>query len=255
MGRLPALFIGHGSPMNAVEDNEYTRGWEALGRSLPRPEKILCVSAHWFTAGTLLTGGERPGMIYDMYGFPDELYRIVYPAPGSPETAARARGLLGDSARIDPGRGFDHGAWSVLRRMYPKADIPLVLLSIDARAPMERHLAMGRALAPLRDEGVLIVGSGNVVHNLGLVDWRLSGGFAWAEEFDGYIRQAVLNRDIDSVLRYRQAGQSAALAFRTVEHFVPLLYALGASDERDAITVFNEGCLLGSLSMTGYRFG
>ena len=255
MTRMPALFIGHGSPMNAIEDNAYTAAWAARANSLPRPERILCVSAHWFTEGTRLLDTRNPRMVYDMYGFPEALYRVVFAAPGAPDTAARARELIERPVSVDNSWGFDHGAWSVLCRMYPEADIPVLMLSVDAHASMEEHAAIGRRLRALRDEGVLIIGSGNIVHNLARIDWHTPGGYQWATDFDGYVKRHILEGNADKVIRYEQAGSSAALAFRTVEHYAPLLYAMGAAHEGDEVQVFNEACLLGSLSMTSYQFG
>lgn len=254
MNRMPVLFVGHGSPMNAIEDNEFSVRWKQLGERLPKPEAILSVSAHWFTDGTKVTDAPAPKMIYDMYGFPDELYRVAYPAPGSPRFARLAKELIGDGVKTDNSWGLDHGSWSVLRRLYPKADVPVFQLSVDARASMEVHYEIGRKLRPLRDQGMLIFGSGNVVHNLARVEWGMNGGYPWAETFDGYVKEKVLNRLFNDVVRYGQAGPSAALAFTTPDHFAPLLYALGAADERDRISVFNAACVMGSLSMTSYLF-
>lgn len=255
MTKMPALFIGHGSPMNAIEENTFTEAWAERAKSLPRPERILCVSAHWFTEGTRVLDTRRPRMVYDMYGFPEALYRVVFAAPGAPDTAARARDLIDRPVSVDNSWGFDHGAWSVLCRMYPEADIPVLMLSVDAYASMEEHAAIGRRLRALRDEGVLIIGSGNIVHNLARVDWHTPGGYQWASDFDGYIKRSILEGNADKVIHYEQAGSSASLAFRTVEHYAPLLYAMGAADEQDDIRVFNEACVLGSLSMTSYQFG
>ena len=255
MSKMPVLFVGHGSPMNAIEDNEFTQSWEALGQSLPRPACIVSVSAHWYTQGTRVMDAKNPRTIYDMYGFPDALYRVVYAAAGAPDTARRAAAMLTPPAEIDNSWGIDHGTWSVLCRMYPKADIPVFQLSVNARASMEEHEAIGRSLRALRDEGALIMGSGNVVHNLARVDWHTPGGFQWAGEFDGYIKRAILEGRRDDVLHYERAGKAASLAFTMPDHYAPLLYALGASDEHDSIRVFNEACVLGSLSMTSYIFG
>lgn len=255
MARMPALFVGHGSPMNAIEKNVFSDRWIALGQELPLPKAILSVSAHWFTRGTRICDASAPKMIYDMYGFPDELYRVQYPAPGAPDVARRAMELLGGRAQIDNSWGLDHGSWSVLRRMYPNANIPVFQLSVDALAAPDEQYAVGEALRVLRAEGVLIFGSGNVVHNLAKVAWDHPGGFDWAYDFDAYIRDAVLARDAESVLRYSSAGFSARLAVPTMDHFAPLLYVLGASDTFDTPSVFNEACVLGSLSMTGYLFG
>ena len=252
--RMPALFIGHGSPMNAIEHNGYSNRWAALGKELPRPEAILAVSAHWYTRGTRVNTSASPHMVYDMYGFPDELYRVQYPCPGSPKFARLAKELLGDVARTDNTWGLDHGAWSVLTHLYPEADIPVFQLSVDASAPLEQHFALGKLLKPLREQGVLLLGSGNIVHNLAKVNWNMSGGYAWAEEFDDYIKRCVQERDDEGVIRYDRAGASAYYAFTTPDHYAPLLYVLGARDEQDGVRVFNDDCVLGSLSMTGYLF-
>lgn len=254
MKRMPVLFVGHGSPMNAIEDNPFTAEWEALGTKLPRPEAILSVSAHWFTPGTRVTDVPAPKMVYDMYGFPDELYQIVYPAPGSSHFAHVSRDLIARRVEIDNTWGIDHGTWSVLHRMFPQADIPVYQLSVDRLATPEEHYQIGRELTALREQGVLIFGSGNVVHNLARVNWDMSGGYAWAEEFDDYIKSNILARNDRDVIDYKKAG-GASLAFTTLDHFAPLLYTLGASGEEDGVTVFNDACVLGSLSMTGYLFG
>ncbi len=254
MSTMPVLFVGHGSPMNAIEHNPFSTQWEQLGERLPRPKAILAVSAHWFTSGTRVNDSPAPQLIYDMYGFPAELYRVAYPAPGAPEVARQARELLGDAARIDNAWGLDHGTWSVLTHMFPKADIPVFQLSVNRNASPAEHLALGRRLRALREQGVLILASGNVVHNLAEARFDREKGFPWAEEFDRYIKQHVISRTFDSVVHYEQAGACAIVAFRTIDHFAPLLYALGASDEKDTITVFNDACVFGALSMTSYLF-
>lgn len=253
MARMPVVFLGHGSPMNAVEHNEFTESWEALGKSLPRPKAVVAVSAHWFTRGLFVADAERPKQVYDMFGFPPELYRVSYPAPGAPELARRTEVLAG--ARADNSWGLDHGAWAVLCRVFPKADIPVFQLSVDAQASPERQVETGRRLAPLRDEGVLVLCSGNVVHNLGAVDWEMPGGYPWADEFDAYIRGAVQSGNSDAAVRYRNAGSSARMAVPRPDHFYPLLCALGAADPSDAVSVFCDARVLGGLSMTSYRFG
>ena len=252
--RMPALFIGHGSPMNAIEDNSFSRAWSALGATLTEPKAILSVSAHWFTRGTKVNDSPKPGMIYDMYGFPEELYQLNYPAPGSPELAYRVRSLVGDSVSIDNNWGLDHGTWSVLHRVFPQASIPVVQLSVNAMLTPAEHYAIGQTLRPLRDEGVLIFGSGNVVHNLSRVDWRMNDGQPWAQEFDQWIHQAIETGDHDSVIHYDRAGEAAQLSVPSMDHFAPLLYVLGASDADDAITTINAECTLGSMSMTSYLF-
>ncbi|MEA5016574.1 MAG: 4,5-DOPA dioxygenase extradiol [Candidatus Limiplasma sp.] len=250
MARMPVLFVGHGSPMNAIENNRYTAQWEALGTRLPRPEAILSVSAHWFTRGTKIADTDAPETIYDMYGFPKALYQIQYNAPGAPRLAREAERLIRRSVAVDNTWGLDHGTWSVLRRIYPQADIPVFQLSVDRSAPAEVHYQIGRELRSLRDQGVLLLGSGNIVHNLALVDWTLNGGYAWAEDFDGYIRQRILEGRHEDVAHFERAGASAALAVPLMDHFAPLLYVLGAAGEDDPVSFFNNGYVLGSLSMT-----
>jgi 4,5-DOPA dioxygenase extradiol len=253
MDRMPVLFVGHGSPMNAIENNAFTKKWMEIGASLPRPEVILAVSAHWTTEGTRITDSSHPRTVYDMYGFPKELYEVAYQPPGSPVHAAMAAELLG-GVMVDNTWGLDHGAWSVLARMYPNADIPVFQLSLDLRASRQDHFEMGRKLRPLRDRNVMILGSGNVVHNLARVNWDMEDGYSWAIAFDGHIRSQIEERNFASVLAYEEAGDSARLAFRTLEHFDPLLYVLGASTKEDHLSVFNDKCTMGSISMTGYIF-
>ena len=268
--RLPVLFVGHGSPMNAIEENAWHHTWRDLGRELlarpVRPQLILCISAHWLTRGGWgLTGMARPRTLHDFSGFPRILFEQQYPAPGAPAVARALAAQLrspatGKPLGVDEGGdenewGLDHGAWSVLKPMFPAADIPVVQLSMDYARPPAEHLALGRQLAPLRERGVLIVASGNVVHNLARVDWHTPGGFQWAGEFDGFIKRAILEGRRDDVQHYERAGKAASLAFTMPDHYAPLLYALGASDEHDSIRVFNEACVLGSLSMTSYIFG
>ena len=253
--KMPALFVGHGSPMNAIEENDFTRRWRALGGELPRPKAVLCVSAHWFTRGTRVNTANQPRTVYDMYGFPDELYALRYEPPGAPALAREALRLLPQGmARADESWGLDHGAWSVLCRMFPQADIPVCQLSVDAEAAPAAHFAIGRALAPLREQGVLLLSSGNVVHNLRRVEWENAAGAPWADAFDAAVRDAVLAGDYAAVAGIAQSRPEWKLASPTPDHFLPLLYILGAADGNDACTVFNDARTMGSLSMTGYLF-
>lgn len=254
MKRMPALFVGHGSPMNAIEDNSFSAYWETLGRTLPRPKAILAVSAHWFTRGTKILNALHPETIHDMYGFPYELYQLRYPALGAVSQANRAKQLLGNEAEVDNSWGFDHGTWSVLHRMYPEADIPLFQISVNASADAQAHFQLGQRLSALRDEGVMILGSGNIVHNLIRVNWTMPGGYPWAEAFDAYVKESILSRSFEQVINYKRAGDCALTAFTALDHFAPLLCILGASDEADRLSVFNNACVMGSLSMTGYLF-
>lgn len=255
MQKMPVLFVGHGSPMNIIEENAYTDGWRNMARSIPVPAAILCVSAHWFVDANLVSAAETPKTIHDFYGFPESLYRITYPAPGAPECAQKVVALSKGVVQQVPGRGLDHGTWSVLHFMYPEADIPVFQMSVHAGNTPAESFQMGRMLSTLRDEGVLIVGSGNIVHNLSLVNWDMEGGFPWADDFDDYIKTAILSGHYDDVLHYASAGDAASYAFVGRDHYDPLLYALGATDAGEPVQVFNDARVLGSLSMTSYRIG
>jgi len=253
MSKIPVLFIGHGSPMNAIEDNHYTRAWRSIAERIPKPEVIISVSAHWFTNGTRIMNEENPKTIHDMYGFPKELYEVTYNTTGSPGTAKVCRKLISRETEYDNSWGIDHGTWSVLVHMVPDRDIPVFQISIDAAAPPEAHYKIGKELRALREQGVLIMGTGNIVHNLRLIDWnKVNEGFDWAYEFDEYIYENILNRNHEKILNCNELGNIARLAVPTPDHFYPLLYAIGASDEADEISVYNKSCELGSLSMTAY---
>lgn len=251
---MPVLFVGHGSPMNALEENEFTKNWVKMAQLIPRPKAILSISAHWYTDGTRITDAANPRTVYDMYGFPKELYQIEYQAPGAPELAHQAKSLIQRETIIDNSWGLDHGTWSVLHQMYPAADIPVLQLSIDKNADAETHYKIGKELKVLREQGVLIFASGNVVHNLRMVDWNMDKGYSWAEEFDEYVKEKILHKEYEDVIHYARAGQSSQMAFPTPDHFYPLLYTLGAAGDSDQLKVFNESCVMGSLSMTSYLF-
>lgn len=255
MKDMPVLFVGHGSPMNAIEDNKFVREWEALADKLPKPKAILSISAHWYTKGTKVMDEESPETIYDMYGFPDALYKIVYGAKGSPDLAHKtAKMITRRPVEIDNSWGYDHGTWSVLHRIYPSADIPLIQLSVDRNATMEEHYEIGKQLNKLREDGVLIFGSGNVTHNLRKVDWHTRGGYDWAEDFDKYIIESIKSENYENVIDYKRAGKSADYAVPISDHYAPLLYVLGALKGGEKLTVFNDECILGSLSMTSFLF-
>ena len=256
MTRQPVLFVGHGSPLNAIEDNAFSRGHAALALAVPWPRAILAVSAHWESDGTFTTLDDPPPTIHDFGGFPAALYAMRYPAPGDPALAARAAALAGGSAA--DGRGLDHGTWSVLHRMYPKAEIPVVQLSLDVRATASEHLALGRALAPLRDEGVLNLASGNLTHDLRDAFSRLRSGDTatpdWAARFDADAARALAARD-EAWLVGALDTPDGRRAHPSAEHWLPVLYAAGASDANDAISFPITGFDLGSLSMRSVLFG
>ena len=254
MEYMPAVFIGHGSPMNAIEKNRFTDNWRKLADEIPRPEAILSVSAHWYTKGTRITDEKQPKTIYDMYGFPKKLYEIEYKAPGAPELAHYTRGLISKEVSIDNSWGYDHGTWSVLHVMYPDADIPVYQMSVDRSADAGVHFEIGRQIRELRKKGVMILGSGNVVHNLSRINWEMESGYAWAQDFDEYIKDSILSRQYQNAVEYEKAGKSSELAFQIPDHFYPLLYVLGAASDGDRISVLNDDYVLGSLSMTCYIF-
>ena len=251
--RMPVLFVGHGSPMNALDSNAFTRTWMSLTARIPRPRAILCLSAHFAGEDSRVVAADTPRTIHDFYGFPKALHEASYPAPGSPALAERVQALV-PQAQPTQDWGLDHGAWSVLMRMYPAADIPVVQLSLDLGLTGEQQMALGEGLRPLREEGVLILGSGNVVHNLRLINGAATVPFPWARTFDDAVHGAVMAGDHEAVADY-MALPGAGLAVPTNEHFVPLLYVLGAAHPGEKAEAFNRAYVFGSLSMTGYLFG
>ncbi len=254
MEKMPVVFIGHGSPMNAIEENSFSAGWQQLGRELPRPEAILVVSAHWYTKGTRVMTQSDPKQIYDFYGFPKKLYDLRYPVAGAPAAARRALAELGEGAVADETWGIDHGTWSFLTHVFPGADIPVFQVSIDRTQPPEVHYQIGEKLRALRSEGILIIGSGNVVHSFRGSSFDMAGGHPWAYEFDDYIHQCITAKNHAGVIGYDSAGPSAQKAFETPDHYYPLLYSLGASAPGDRIQSFNRACVYGGFSMTCYVF-
>jgi 4,5-DOPA dioxygenase extradiol len=256
--QMPILFIGHGSPMNAIENNEYTEGWRSIATTIPKPEIILCISAHWETPGTHVTSMEKPRTIHDFGGFPPRLYEIQYPAPGSPGMAAETKRIIRQAdVGLDHRWGLDHGCWSVVKHMYPEADIPVLQMSLDFRKPPEYHYELGKELAPLRSKGVLIIGSGNIVHNLGMVAWdkmdKAEYGFDWAVEANEKMKRFILSDDHKSLIDYKAQGHSFSLAIPTPEHFLPLLYILALKNKGENVAIFNDKAVMGSLTMTSIK--
>ena len=257
MARMPALFVGHGSPMNTLEDNRFTAAWRRIGQALPRPVAVLVVSAHWYVRGTAVTAMAAPGTIHDFSGFPQELFDFRYPAPGSPALAARVRERLQPLAvEADDAWGLDHGAWSVLAHLFPAADIPVVQLSIDRTRPAQFHYETGARLASLRDEGVLILGSGNVVHNLGMLRWDApDAAYDWALRFEQAVKDCLLRHDHAALVDWEGLDAQARLAVPTPEHYLPLLYSIAVQREGEAVSFPVEGLDMGSLSMLTVGIG
>ncbi|TNE31045.1 MAG: 4,5-DOPA dioxygenase extradiol [Bacteroidetes bacterium] len=259
--KMPVLFLGHGSPMNAIEENQFVRGFRNAAANIKTtPTAILCVSAHWFTRGTKVTAMEMPPTIHDFGGFPQALFDVEYPAPGHPELANETAKILSPTeVELDQNWGLDHGAWSVIKHMYPDANIPVIQLSIDYTKPATYHYELGKKLSELRSKGVLIVGSGNIIHNLRMVDWRnintVDHGYDWAHEAHEEINKYILDGDFKPLLEYKSKGTAWNNAIPTPEHYLPLLYSLALREGSEEITLFNDHLLAGSLSMTSLRIG
>lgn len=254
----PSLFLGHGSPMNAIEENEFVEGLRGLSSSIPKPKAILVISAHWLTDGTFVTAMERPPTIHDFGGFPKALFDVEYPAPGDPMLAKQVQYLVKtQTVKLDYEWGLDHGTWSVIKHIYPKADVPIVQLSMDYKNSPEQHFLLAKELVPLRSQGILIIASGNIVHNLRMVAWdRLNEvyGFDWAIEVNQKVKDWITTKDIESLLSIRSKGKEFEWAIPTTEHYFPLLYTVGTRLESDSVSFFNDKPVAGALTMTSFRF-
>ncbi len=258
--KMPVLFLGHGSPMNAIEENEFVQGFRSVAAGLPKPRGILCVSAHWETRGTFVTAMPNPPTIHDFGGFPKALFDVQYPAPGSPTLARETKALVKKTeVGLDDKWGLDHGAWSVIKHLYPKADVPVIQMSLDHYQNPEYHYELARELSSLRRKGILIIGSGNMVHNLGMVAWdklnAVDYAYDWAREASEKMNRFILEGDHQSLVKFRSQGKAFDLAIPTPEHFLPLLYTLALKDEKDEVSLFNDKAVAGSLTMTSVRIG
>jgi 4,5-DOPA dioxygenase extradiol len=256
--RMPAIFFGHGNPMNALLSNSYTEGWRRIGLETPKPKAVLSISAHWYVAETGVTISTAPRTIHDFGGFPRELFQVQYPAPGDPLLAHRVQKLLAPlEVKLDDSWGLDHGTWSVLKHVYPDADVPVVQLSIDERQPAAFHFEVGKRLAPLRDEGILIVGSGNLVHNLHTYAWgrHMPDPYDWATRFETAARQMMIAGEYKPLIDYEALGRDAMLSIPTPDHYLPLLYVVAARQQRERIGFPVEGIDGGSISMLSVQIG
>jgi 4,5-DOPA dioxygenase extradiol len=255
--KMPVLFLGHGSPMNAIEENEFVQGWREAGKSLPKPNAILCVSAHWETRGTFVTAMEHPKTIHDFGGFPAELFAVQYPAPGSPELAKEAQHLITKTQiGLDEKWGLDHGSWSVVKQLYPSADVPIIQMSLDYTQAPQDHYELAKELSALRYKGILIIGSGNMVHNLRIIDWRNpNGGYDWAVEANAKLKELIIGNNHQPIIKYNTLGKALELSVPTPEHYLPLLYTLGLKEENEAVTIFNDKTIMGSIAMTSLKIG
>lgn len=254
---MPALFVGHGSPMNAIEDNEFSRTWQRLGRELPKPNAILCISAHWETNGTFVTAMEAPKTIHDFGGFPRELFAVQYPAKGSDTLVKETKQVISKAVvELDHEWGLDHGAWSVIKHMYPEANVPVVQLSLDYRQGAAYHYELAKELVSLRNKGVLIVGSGNMVHNLGVMDWRNANqGYDWAVTANEKFKSLISSKNHSSLINYSALGKEIQLSVPSPEHYLPLLYILALQNDKEEAIFFNDKEVYGSISMTGVMIG
>ena len=258
--KLPVLFIGHGSPMNGIEDNEFSQTWAKMGETIQKPKAVLVISAHWLTRGTHITAMENPKTIHDFGGFPQALFDVQYPAKGNPELAQATKSLIHTTdVGLDHDWGLDHGTWTVVRHMYPNADIPVLQLSIDYNKPPQYHYDLAKQLALLRKKGVLIIGSGNMVHNLRMIAWNKINepnyGFDWAIEMDQVFKDKIVAKDHKSLINYETLNKASKLAIPTPDHYFPLLYTLGLQDEKDETSFFNDKMVGGSLNMTSVKIG
>lgn len=255
--KMPVLFLGHGSPMNAIEENEFVTGFRNIGKEITKPSAILCISAHWETKGTFVTAMEHPPTIHDFGGFPQALFDVQYPAPGSPALAQEAKELVKKvSVGLDQQWGLDHGAWSVIKHLYPAADVPVIQMSLDYMSTPQQHYDLAKELAALRKKGVLIVGSGNMVHNLRVIDWRNpNGGYDWAVTANNTMKQLITNNDHQPLIKYSGLGREMTLSVPTPEHYLPLLYTLGLKEENEGLSFFNDKTVMGSISMTSFKIG
>ncbi|BBE17875.1 uncharacterized protein ygiD [Aquipluma nitroreducens] len=258
--KMPVLFVGHGSPMNAIEENEFVQGWRNIGKSLPHPKAILCVSAHWETRGTFVTAMPKPKTIHDFGGFPKALYEVEYPAPGSPELANETkRTVTKTTVGLDEKWGLDHGAWSVIRRLYPEADVPVIQMSLDYGQAPQYHFELAKELSALRKKGVLIIGSGNMVHNLRMVAWDKINepeyGYDWAIQANNKFKTLIESGDFKSLVNYASLGREVQLAVPTPDHYLPLLYSLALKDKDEPIFFFNDKPVMGSLTLTSVKIG
>lgn len=257
--KMPVLFVGHGSPMNAIEENEFTLYWKKLAAEIEKPKAVLCISAHWLTRGTFVTAMDHPKTIHDFGGFPQALFDVNYPAPGNPALAEETAKLItSTSVGLDHEWGLDHGTWSIVKNMYPNAEIPVLQLSIDYSQPAQYHYDLAKQLGALRKKGVLIIGSGNMVHNLGMVAWdklNESFGFDWAIEMNSIFKKKIEENDHTALIQYEKLSSAAKLAVPTPDHYYPLIYTLGLKEEKDSISFFNDKPVAGSLTMTSVKFG
>lgn len=257
--KMPVLFIGHGSPMNGIEDNAFTQGWIDAAQAMELPSAVLVVSAHWLTRGTHVTAMDFPETIHDFGGFPDELYQIQYPAPGSPDLATEIqKDIRTVEVGLDHEWGLDHGTWTVVRHMFPEANIPVLQLSIDYSKPAHYHYNLANQLMKLRKKGVLIIGSGNMIHNLRMIDWQMmkeNKGYDWAEELNNQFIQLIENKQHSKLYNLQELGEAGKLAIPTPDHYYPLMYSLGLQDAKDDVEIFNNHLVGGSLSMTSVKIG
>lgn len=257
--KMPVLFLGHGSPMNAIEENEFVTGFRSIVKEIPKPNAILCVSAHWETKGTFVTAMQNPPTIHDFGGFPKELFAVQYPAPGSPDLAKQTKSLISKTeVGLDDKWGLDHGAWSVIKHLYPNADIPVIQMSIDYSQTPQYHYELAQQIKSLREKGVLIIGSGNIVHNLGKVEWRRLNetfGYDWAIEANDKMKKFILDGNHKELINFRSQGKAFDLAIPTPEHYLPLLYSLAMQEKNEEVKLFNDKAVAGALTMTSLKIG